>query len=205
MDKKVIIIVVIVICVLLICSSISSGVGGYLYSDSASKTPEETTTNPKETNPKETKPKTDNKKSKETPVPVITTVPGPILQAGTLQWQYNCPPKGDCIGLTWTSSSKKFWNKYYKFSCVNQEGRESEHTKVFGPVNNKLFSNPTLRLAANGVNACGSNKVRIYRSDDNDNFEVIPDDQLKNANQTDLYNGTDAIFTDTWSGPVSSY
>lgn len=198
MDKKVIIIVVIIICVLLISSSISSGVGGYFYSSSKTEEtpiPEDTTTKQKET-----KQKANNKKSKETPVPVVPPVPGPVLQKGTLQWQYNCPPGGDCTGLTWTSSSKNFWNKYYKFSCVNPEGRESEHTKVFGPVNNKLFSNPTLRLAANGVNACGSNKVKVYRSDDNDNFYVIPDDQLKNDDQSDQYNGIDAIFTDTWSG-----
>ena len=70
MDKKVIIIVVIVICVLLICSSISSGVGGYLYSDSASKTPEDTTTNQKETKPKETK----SKETKPSPSPEIQKI-----------------------------------------------------------------------------------------------------------------------------------
>ena len=188
MDKKVIIIVVIIICVLLICSSISSGVGSYLYSGS---TPEETKT------PETIKPKVNTEKKVITK-PNVTTLPKePVLQSGTLQWQNRCP--GDCGGLIWTTASNNPWNKYYKFSCENTQG-ESALTKSFGPVVSYNWNNPKLRVAADDGFVCGDDsKLKVYRSSDSINFDVIPDSYLMNFSGTGVYDRKGSIFIDTWS------
>ena len=63
-----------------------------------------------------------------------------------------------------------------------------------------LYSNPKLRVAANGVNPCGSNEIKVYRSKDGNNFSVIPNSYLRNFNGDGEYNRKDAIFIDTWAG-----
>jgi hypothetical protein len=129
------------------------------------------------------------------PPPVVHTVPPPILQANTLQWQYNCPNGGDCSGLVWNSVGDKPWNKYYKVSC--QDGAyESDMVGPFGPVGNNNYNNPKLRLQANGQNTCDPNKVNIYRSTSADGTYRKLDPSKLGGFGGGQYNGTDAIFVD---------
>jgi hypothetical protein len=116
----------------------------------------------------------------------------PELINNRIHWQGNCT---DCGGLVWVGGGgSQPWNKYYKMSCVDESGNESESTQVFGPVNHFNWQKPKIRMQADGVNPCGNNTVRIYRGNDNKNFNIVTN--IKSFSTTQDYNGKDAIFTD---------
>lgn len=120
----------------------------------------------------------------------------PELQTGTLQWQPNCPEGGDCSGLTWAGTGTSPWDKYYKISCTDGE-IESQKVGPYGPVKYDNFSNPKLRLQSNGVNACNTNKVNIYRSITKDGeYTKINPSNLASFSGEEQWDQKDAIFID---------
>jgi hypothetical protein len=121
--------------------------------------------------------------------PPVDSKPSPPNLASGIEWQSNCR---NCSGLVWTSVGYSPWNKYYQVSCVNDMGIESDRSSVYGPAADNNFNNPKVRVQLDGVNACGNNKLRVYRGELN-NLQLI---KPMNFGANGEYNGTDAIFTD---------
>lgn len=136
------------------------------------------------------------------PIPTPTNMPPtntsqpspPLLLNNQIHYQGKC--EGDaCSGLIWTGGGgTRPWNKYYKFSCVNDNNVESKSTPVFGPVSHFNWQKPKIRLQQNGIYPCGDNNVKVYRGN---NPAYLSPLYMTNFNLSGKYNGKDVIFVDT--------
>lgn len=113
----------------------------------------------------------------------------PIIN--NIYWQ-NGNTSANYAGLTFTAEGRKPWNQYYRFSCVNTNGQESDKSKVFGKVEYGNYQMPKINV---GANACGTDKLKIYRGPNADGsgmYELKP----KNFDLTAAYDGKAGIFVD---------
>lgn len=119
----------------------------------------------------------------------------PNLRNGRLGWQGD--GDGDGGGGVWWNAFGP-WNKYYKVSCKDDSGSESNIKGPYGPVNFLGYKYPLMRVSNDNQQACSSGKVTIYRSDSqNGTYVDISDDpKLFNKAHNSKYNRVDSVFTD---------
>jgi hypothetical protein len=124
----------------------------------------------------------------------------PNLRNGRLGWQGDGDGDGGG-GLWWNSFGP--WNKYYKVSCKDDSGNESNIKGPYGPVNFLSYKNPLIRVANDNQTACSGGKVTIYRSDSRDGtyVDISNDPRLLNKAGNDRYNRSNSVFADNADVP----
>ena len=98
-----------------------------------------------------------------------------------IRHQGNNPADGKTEDLWYHSNHGGSWNKYYKFACVDSDGKESEKVGPYGPISFFSYGSPTIRFAPKGTKPCGENTVTIYRGDSKDGEYSVIGTGIKNA------------------------
>jgi len=127
----------------------------------------------------------------------------PNLKNNNILWQRDDYNTGD---LYWMKYSDRLWNKYYKISCKDNAGSESDIKGPFGPVNwpgQPNLNYPNIRLSDDNVSPCVNSNVTVYRSDSRDGLyvDISDDPKLFNKPNNSKYNRRDPVFTDNIDVP----
>ena len=112
---------------------------------------------------------------------VVPTPEGLYTIEQGIRHQGNNPSEGKTEDLWYHSNHGSPWNKYYKFSCVDEDSNESDKVGPYGPISFGNYGAPTIRFAPKGTKPCGENTLSVYRGEKKDGEYTAIHTGVKNA------------------------